>query len=522
MKKRGFRILFAVALGVLLSLGALAGCNFKKTEINKIDPDADASDKPALKVLLPYVSDTMNSNPAIGLINEMTGYTVSYDQLPTGASAESNLTGIIIDKKTDYNALKLTKNQFNKYAVMSAAFADITDVVNSPKFSVMKNAIKQEAWDAVTYNGRILGVPDSASNDNIDKSIIIRKDIMYTLTNPDTGEKYTEVPKTFEGFKKLLQAFKAQTGKTTAFTLPSNLQVVGPIAAAFGVKQEWEDKDGELKHMIENPGFADYVTQMRALRTEGLLDGAMQTNSFAHCAQEFAKGNSIATVSNFWEMATVSEQLNANGGKKMENCVDFAYGFKDANGNVNTWQSSGVSYVTVIPNWMASSGIHVMHMIQEKLRDENFVRLVAGDAGVHYNYNSITKEYEPTARFAQDKTSADHFVTGTNDRIYNTWWTQVVVKGNNAYYFQWRNTNTDAFTSADHPLTGVLNPVKFAPPLKTYSGRAAGMEDYFNTEVTKLIYGNDSSVTVESVLAGWSGGENAAAVKEIKDWYKNK
>ncbi len=515
--------ILTILLSLALCLGALAGCKFEKVEINKINPDADVSSKPALKLLLPYVSDTMESNAAIPLINEMTGYTVSYDQLPTGASAESNLTGIIVDKKTDYHALKLTKNQFNKYAVMHASFADITDVVNSPKFSVMKNAIKQEAWDAVTYNGRILGIPDSASNNNIDKSIIIRKDIMYTLTNPDTGKKYTEVPTTFDGFKKLLKAFQdSKPGNKTAFTLPSNIQVVGPIAASFGVDQEWQDMDGELTHMIENPGFSDYAAAMKALKNEGLLDAAMQTNSFSHCAQEFAKGNAIATVSNFWEMATVSEQLNANGGKKMENCVDFAYGFKDSEGKVKTWQSSGVSYVTVVPNWMADSGIHVMHMIREKLKDENFIRLVAGELGTHYIYNSITREYEPTAQYKTDKTSADHFVTGTNDNIYNTWWTQVVIKGNDAYYFQWKATNTDAFNSVDHKLIGVLNPVKFAPPLATYSNRAAGMEDYFNSEVTKLIYGNDSAVTVESIRAGWSGGDNAAAVREIKDWYKNK
>ena len=226
--------ILTILLSLALCLGALAGCKFEKVEINKINPDADVSSKPALKLLLPYVSDTMESNAAIPLINEMTGYTVSYDQLPTGASAESNLTGIIVDKKTDYHALKLTKNQFNKYAVMHASFADITDVVNSPKFSVMKNAIKQEAWDAVTYNGRILGIPDSASNNNIDKSIIIRKDIMYTLTNPDTGKKYTEVPTTFDGFKKLLKAFQdSKPGNKTAFTLPSNIQVEGTIAATI-------------------------------------------------------------------------------------------------------------------------------------------------------------------------------------------------------------------------------------------------------------------------------------------------
>lgn len=172
----------------LLAFGAFTGCNFKKTERAEVDPDADVSQKIDLKILLPYVSDSMQSNAAIPLIDEITGYKTTYDQLPTGSAAETNINNLFINKDKTYNALKLTKNQFNRYAVKAAAFADLTAVLESPKFSVMKNAISPKAWEAVTYDGKILGIPDSASNDNIDKSIIIRKDLMYKLTNERTGQ----------------------------------------------------------------------------------------------------------------------------------------------------------------------------------------------------------------------------------------------------------------------------------------------------------------------------------------------
>lgn len=504
-------------LSALLTLGAFAGCNFKKSERAVVNPDADVSEKIDLKILLPYVSDSMQSNPAIPLINELTGYTTTYDQLPTGAAAETNINNLFINKDTTYNALKLTKNQFNRYAVKAAAFADLTEVVNSPKFEVMKNAISPEAWEAVTYDGKILGIPDSASNNNIDKSIIIRKDLMYKLTNERTGEPFTEVPRTLEDFVELLKAFKKSTGSNTAFSLPSNIYVVGPIAASLGIDQEWSEVDGQLTYLAEHPNLQEYVDFMKELKDEGLLDMAMQSNSFQTCAQNFAQGKSIATLSNFWEMATVDAQLEAYS-KVTADCVDFAYAFEDEAGELHTWQSSGVSYVTVIPNWMADTGTHVMYYVQEKLRDENFVKIIAGDLGTHYKYNSVTQEYEPLPAFSDAKTSSDHFLTGTNDRIYNLYWTQIVIKGNDNYYMQWKATNTDAFADG---LIGNLNPVAFAPALELYSSHAAGMEDYFNAEITKMIYGSDSSVTIDSIKSGWIAAGTQEAIDEVRNWYNN-
>ncbi len=143
MKKRLITILCCFCLAA----GVLSGCNLKPIEMNKIDPNADASEKIALSVLLPYVSDDLSGAnpseklPVIDVIDEVTGYDVTYAQLPSGAAAETQLNNLMMDKGRDYHMLKLTKNQFNRYAVNAAAFCDITDVVNSARFSVIKNAI---------------------------------------------------------------------------------------------------------------------------------------------------------------------------------------------------------------------------------------------------------------------------------------------------------------------------------------------------------------------------------------------
>lgn len=508
-------------LMVMICALLLVGCGgFEKIERNVVDPNTDVSQKIDLAIKLPYVEDetAMKANPVIALMEELTGYKCDYSQFPSGSGADSELTGYFTKKGTEYHAIKLTKNQFNNRAISAAAYADLTEIINSPKYSVLKNAISEEAWAAVTYDGKILGIPDSASNNNIDKAILIRKDIMYTLVNPDTGKNYDSVPTTYEGFVKLLKAFKEATGSTTALTLPSNIEIVPAIAASFGLEGMWQDINGELVYAAENPALGDYLSAMNTLFNEGLLDKNMTTNSFNTCANKFANGTSIATVGSFWELATIDYILQGNGDKKYEDCVDFAVAFENKNGEMRTWQSSGCTYVTVIPNWMADTGAYVIDYIQEKIKDENFIQIVAGQKDVHYEYDEIKEEYSPLTGFSEAKKNASYFVTGTNDKVYNTFWTQVVVKGTPATYFQWKKTNVDAIKRG---VKGILDPTGFVPALKEYSSRAAGIENDFKDGAMRVILGSGNE-TVETIKATFNASKNQNAINEIKDWYKNR
>ncbi|MEG1706210.1 MAG: hypothetical protein RR086_02560 [Clostridia bacterium] len=510
-------ITFTLILVLLAScVGCLVGCDGGKIERAKVSADTDVSTPINLSIQLPYVSDNMKDNPVIPLMEELTGYHCTYTQFPAGGGAETELEGYFTSRPTTYNAVKLTKNQFNKKAILAAGIADLTDIINSPKYSVLKNSISKEAWDAVTYNGMILGIPDSASNNNIDKSIIIRKDIMYKLINPDTNKTYTEVPTTFDGFVKLLKAFKAsQQDNNTALTLPSNIQMVPAIASSFGIEQMWQDVGGQLVFAAENENLPKYLSAMATLTSEGLLDGSMQTNSFSTCARKFSEGSAIATVSNFWEMATISKELSKQN-KKLTDCVDFAVAFENESGAMKTWQSSGATYVTVIPNWMASTGANVIDYIQRKITNDNFTKIVAGTEGVDYAYDKITQQYYPLEGFSGKKLSADHFVTGTNDTIYNKIWTEVVIKGVDEYYFQWKATNADAFKRG---VVGVTSITAFAPAFKTYSAAAAGIEDEFLKGVTRVIL-RSGTETADSVKNTYLSQSNKKAIDEVKSWYQ--
>ena len=512
--KRKYLLVLAV-----FSLFALFGCGgFEKIQRNVVDPNTDVSNKIDLAIQIPYVDEKMQENKVIPLIEELTGYKCTYTQFPSGSAADSEIEGYFMRKGTDYNAIKLTKNQFNKRAILAAGLADLTSIINDPKYKTLKDSISPEAWEAVTFDGKILGIPDSASNNNIDKAIIIRKDIMYTLTNPDTGKKYDEVPTTFDGFVKLLKAFKEQTGSTTALSLPKNVELVPAIAASFGVEQMWQKIGNEYYYAAENPNLASYLEAMNGLLKEDLLDKNMQTNSFSICATKFVQGSTIATVSNFWELDQVRSLLASEFNKNYVDCVDFITALENKDGEMKTWQSSGCTYVTVIPNWMADTGAHVVNYIQEKIKEENFTKIVCGNENEHYKYDDIKEVYYPLEGFAAAKKNASYFVTGTNDLVYNKLWTQIVIKGTEASYFQWKETNEVAFKRG---VKGVTNPVAFAPAMKSYSSAAAGIEDEFKAGVMRAIMGanNESATTIKNKF---NNPANTLAIKEVKDWLKNK
>ena len=110
-------------------------------------------------------------------------------------------------------------------------------------------------------------------------------------------------------------------------------------------------------------------------------------------------------------------------------------------------------------------------------------------------YDEIKEEYNALEGFAAAKKNASYFVTGTNDNVYNTYWTQVVVKGTPATYFQWKKTNIDAVKRG---VKGVLDPTSFVPALKEYSARAAAIETEFKDGVMRVIIGAGSE-TAESI-----------------------
>ena len=178
------KILSLLLLVTMLLTSVLAtSCNGNKdgnkTNTDEINYDIDLSNKPTLNDLMPNSGKdiaAVNSNVNAQVIQQITGYTVNYTQLP--ADATTTLNTIMMDKE-QYDVMKLTKDQFSDL-VDQDMLLDITDALKTFAPDMLAN-ISQESWDVVPVEGRIYGIPERASSDNIENPIVLNYDLILEL-----------------------------------------------------------------------------------------------------------------------------------------------------------------------------------------------------------------------------------------------------------------------------------------------------------------------------------------------------
>ena len=251
MKKILSLILFVAILST--SVFGLASCRDKNNKGDDgINYDIDLSQKPGLEILMPNSGksiEEVNSNSNALLIEQLTGYDVNYTQLP--ADAANTLSTIFMDK-VPYHAMKLTKDQFSDF-VNDDLLVDITDALEVFAPDLLAN-ISEESWDVVTVDGRIYGIPERASSDNIENPIILNYDLMLQLN--------LDMPETLDEFTEVLEAMTAELGRP-ALTFDKFTPLVYAISAAFGIYSTWQEYEingkTEVRFYMDAPRYDEYV-----------------------------------------------------------------------------------------------------------------------------------------------------------------------------------------------------------------------------------------------------------------------
>ncbi|MBQ4273592.1 MAG: extracellular solute-binding protein, partial [Clostridia bacterium] len=189
---------------LLTAVCSFASCKDDKKKGDDINYDIDLSQKPNLSILMPNSGksvDAVNSSPNALLIEQLTGYKATYTQLPA-ADAAKVLNTELMDKKP-YDAMKLTKDQFSDL-VDQDLLVDITDALPIFAPDLLAN-ISEESWDVVTVDGRIYGIPERASSDNIENPLIFNYDLLLTLN--------LDVPETLDELTNVLKEMTAYLGR---------------------------------------------------------------------------------------------------------------------------------------------------------------------------------------------------------------------------------------------------------------------------------------------------------------------
>ena len=517
------KILSILLLIAMLSstLVMFAGCGPKGSEY-EIDYDIDLSKKPTLSVLMPNSGkskEAINSDKTAVLIEELTGYKVEYTQLPS-ADASKTLNTELMDKRP-YDVMKLTKDQFSDL-VKDDMLVDITDALAVFAPDILAN-ISKESWDVVTVDGRIYGIPERASSDNIENPIILNYDLMLQLN--------LDMPETLDEFTAVLRAMTNHLGRP-ALTFDKYTPLVFAISAAFGIYSYWQEYevDGktEVLFYMNAPRYEEYVEYMHSLYSEGLIDQEVPTNTATDASNRFVNSfdsksggaKAGAYACSLWTVTSIVTGLQAKGintDGELDNYLGYVRSLKEnASDDEKVYRSSGYSYITAIPFYMANNAGYALDWMNSKIKDteteDNFRQIVLGEQGVHWNY-SASEGYFPINPAFAEKDESHYYMTGSNENKYTAYWLARVRK-NPELFRAWSELMEDA------DEVGVYNIADFTPPIEDYNSNRSKIEEYAQDQFYVMLKeGTGKLGEYLTKLNGQQGGK--VATEAINEWYDN-
>ena len=485
---------------------------------DEINYDIDLSKKPTLNVLMPNSGrskDAINSDPTAQLIAQLTGYNVSYTQLP--ADATTTLNTIMMDKEK-YDVMKLTKDQFSDL-VKQEMLLDITDALAVFAPDVLAN-ISQESWDVVTVDGRIYGIPERASSDNIENPIVLNYDLMLELG--------LDVPETLDEFTEVLRVMTEHLGKP-ALTFDMFTPLIPAISAAFGIYTYWQEYDGQVLYYMNAPRYNEYVAYMHSLYAAGYVDVEVVSNSAADACNRFVNsfdknsGGAKAGVyaCSLWTVPAIVTGLSSKGvdtSGTLDNHLAYVRSLKENAGDEEkVYRSSGYTYITAIPYYMADRAGYALDWMNSKIKDteteDNFRQIVLGEKDVHWTLTA-DGAYMPINPAFAEKDEASYYMTGSNENKYTEYWLARVRKQPELFR-AWSILMEDA------DAVGVYNVVDFTPPIEAYNTNRANIET--NAQDWFYIMLKNGTGSLNDYITKLNGQYKcSAATSAINNWYNNK
>lgn len=509
--------IFALIITTLVIL-AFTACGNNPTYTDNINYDIDLNNKIDLSILMPYSGYTIqevNADPNAKLIEELTGYKVTYTQLPS-ADASKTLNNELMDKR-HYNLMKLTKEQFADL-VKDDMLTDITDALPVFGKELIAN-ISDESWEVVKVNGRIYGIPERASSDNIEYPIVFNQGLLF-----DEG---LDLPTTLEEFEETLRILTERIGKP-AFTFDKYSPLIYGISSAFGIYSDWHEYtingEKQVLYYMNAPRYQEYVDYMHSLYEKGYIDVAVATNTASDSLNKFTSGNAAVVACSLWSVPALVSGLQANGkitaseaAGTLDDTLVYMRALKEnSSASEKVYRASGYAYITAIPYYEAENVGYALDFMNSKIKDNdeahNFREIVLGTENVHWTYSS-SSGYLPIVSAFAEKDTASYYLTGSNETKYTEYW-KARVRKQPELYRAWSTlmNNADA--------VGEYNVVDFAPVIDGYNKNRSMIEEYAQDQFYIML--KDGTGKINDYLTKLNNQQGCnKATQAINEWYKN-
>lgn len=467
--------------------------------------------------------EEFNASAMAKMVEDYTGYHVTYTQAPAdGTDAQTAITNIFLLKQ-DYQAVKVSKNQFYTLLAMNA-LAPITEYVNAS--TNLKEDISDFGWDTATKDGEIYAIPQKNATATSSVGICYRADWLqeYNDANPSAQiplpSEENGYSMTLSDFKTMLEYFKTKvpTGGY-AMAVDTNCVFLENILPAFGIYQEWADIDGKLTFIVDQPGFADYAAYMQDLYDEGLI--LYQATSDDAGAVKSLQARTVGAGRVAHWNAYAIETTNAEEGTELSTYTDDTIGYiealvpdecKNDADKVRVFATEGYGYYTVIPNYTAPEQIAaVIDWADKKLDDEFFLKLVLGTEGTTFTVDN--GDYYPILpAFNDEQALSDKFIDGSKEEEYAKYWlcrTRKTAAQNKM--FSMINYNISN--------TGIQNPVTVMPPNETFDTYYNAASTEVKNAIVTSMFESGTPFDVAAIQAKWNEYEGASITEAVNSWY---
>lgn len=481
-----------LCLAAMLTASVFAGCGKKEVPLEKVE---------VLKHLGPYDVFDPNEDMTAKKLEELTGQKVEYTVLPAENAMEK--LNLEIAGEAQYNTVKLYRNQFD-ILLGKNTLLDLKPLLQKHGKNILA-AISDESWASVTVDGKIYGIPEKNSANIVNASFYVRKDILdkYNLAVPTTTEEFYNT---------------CIILKEKGIKIPASLdqKLSNSIMGAFGVTQEWNEKDGKLVYRGVDENLKKYLDFMKKMNDEGLLGQDWATIKFGDSRERFINGDSVFIVSGWTSGKAIYDALKTQAGiEKPEEAIAFIPSLKGPDGHVGVHRDKGIVFVTAIPRYMEKQAAQAIQWMDKKLEAETFKTLVIGDEGYHYtvqdgNYLPNLELNEAGKPKFDEKNSSSWFLTGTIEKDYPKYW-EARVRKTAENFNAWSRINAEA------DKFGVYNPLGFAPNIESLSKNKPALDTAVGDFATQYISGQVSDI---SILQKQLEAANITQItKDVNDYY---
>lgn len=518
-------IAFAVCLAMLLTLVACGGdsgssattpnssttssseSSKEKEEESIASSDANTQDDlPELKMLIQSGDYDPNEYYITKKMKELTGYTVNYEMLP-----KENMLDVLNLKLaggSDYDIFTISystavRSQMDKWA-RQGALAELDDLI-AQYGPNLEAKVNQRCWDMTAVDGKRFIIA------NLEPSVVPEGNAwcpFYVRTDM-AKEINMEFPDTRDGFVEYLKAIKEKYGDSVAPFSICPTSDMSYLMGAFDLYFKWNDVDGTLTSLVEDPRYKEYLTFMADLYSQGLLDVDYPTNLADTVVEKFTSGKAavVMGISTNNYGTTEDALVGAIEGAAM----DVFGPIKNAKGKAAAGGTTGLNAISAIP----AASLHqedAMKYINAKLEDETFKISTIGEEGYTHKKISDT-EYEPIApTFLEELNYGSNFLIGADDEMYPIYWKQCRLKKDIRNY--------DAAVKMMEGTNIVqIDPMKISPLLPIYCEYTTSLEQAVSDFEVSVICGTASVDTLDTFAQQYMNDGGAEVKEEVNAWW---